>query len=133
MTAGHIVPLVIEMRNNMTERKLQAVFNTTTIAWFTSCPECEIPGTAVDPFPGALHLQVVASQPCYGEACSVYSLPEKVEGGIRVDRGQVASFLPAEVFRVSPGLLVGAPQVAVLPVLLPVLFAGFDACVVAAS
>ena len=114
---------------------MQAVFisSSTAIVWFSLCPECDIPGTAVDPLPGALHLQVVASKPCCGEACSVYSLPEKVEGGIRVDRGQVASFLPAEVFSVSPGLLVGAPQVAVLPVLLPVLFAGFDACVVAAS
>ena len=50
-----------------------------------------------------------------------------------MDRSQVAYFLPAEVFSISPVLLVGAPQIAVLPVLLPVFFAGFNAIVVAAT
>ena len=42
---------------------VQAVFSTTIIVWLSSCPECGIPGTAVNPIPGSLHLYVVASQP----------------------------------------------------------------------
>jgi len=110
------------------------------IVWFSSSPECDIPGTAVYPFPGSLHLYVVASQPDLlvfavpVKARSVlHSLQHKVIGGSRMDRRQVASFLPAEVFSISPVLLVGAPQIAVLPVLLPVFFAGFNAIVVAAT
>ena len=111
---------------------MQAVFSTTSIVWFRVSPERDVPGTAVDPLPGALDLDVVASQPGHLEACSVHPLQDEGEGGIRVDRCQVAPFLPAEVFSFSPVLLVGAPQVAVLPVRLPVAFAGFDALVIAA-
>jgi len=68
------------------------------------------------------------------ESCSVlHSLQDKVEGGSREDRRQVASLPLAEVFSGSPILLVGTPQIAVVPALLPVLFAGLDALVVAAS
>ena len=66
------------------------------------------------------HPQQLQQQPDHLKACSVHSLQDKIEGGIRIDRCQVASFLPAEVFSFSPVLLVGAPQVAVLPVRLPV-------------
>ena len=44
----------------------------------------------------------------------------------------MASFLPAEVFSGRPVPLGGVPLVAVVPVLLPVFFAGFDALVIAA-
>ena len=67
------------------------------------------------------------------QASSVPSLPDEVPGGTRGDRGQVTSFLPAAVLSVSPVLLVGVPQVAVVAILLPVLSAGFHALVVAAS
>ena len=119
---------------------VQAVFSTTIIVWLSSCPECDIPGTAVCPFPCPLHLYVVASQPdllVFAVPVKVrsvlHSLQHKVIGGSRMDRSQVASFLPAEVFSISPVLLVGAPQIAVLSVLLPVFFAGFNAIVVAAT
>ena len=64
LAALHIVPLVVEnLQRRETEHMMQAVFisSSNAIVWFSSCPECDIPGTAVDPFPGALHLQVVGS------------------------------------------------------------------------
>ena len=128
----HVVPSV------PIEHKVHAG-SSSTIVWFSSCPECGVPGTAVYPFPGVFPLYVVASKPCHVailtvEACSVlHSLQDKVEGGSREDRRQVASLPLAEVFSGSPILLVGTPQIAVVPALLPVLFAGLDALVVAAS
>ena len=53
-------------------------------------------------------------------------------GGIGGDRGQVSALLLAEVLRISPVLLVGAPEVAVVAVPLPAFFAGFDALVLSA-
>ena len=61
---------------------MQAVFSTTSIVWFTVSPERDVPGTAVDPLPGALLLDVVASQPCHLEACSVHPLQDEGEGGV---------------------------------------------------
>ena len=54
-------------------------------------------------------------------------------GGTRGNRGQVATLFETEVFSSSPVLLVGVPQEAVVPNLLPGLFAGFDALVATAS
>ena len=44
----------------------------------------------------------------------------------------MAALLLAEVLSIVPVLLVGAPEVAVVAVLLPAFFAGFDALVPAA-
>ena len=44
----------------------------------------------------------------------------------------MSALLLAEVLRINPVLLVGAPKVAMVVVLLPALFAGFDARVPAA-
>ena len=110
----------------------QAVF-IPRIVWFYWAPECVFPGSAVCPLPSALLLQVVASQP-NKVASSFRFLQDIVVGGIGVDsRGQVAARLLAEVLGVSPVLGLGVPQVAVRPILLPVLFAGFHALVLAAA
>ena len=53
-------------------------------------------------------------------------------GGSGGNRGQVSALLLAEVLSIVPVLLVGVPEVAVVAVLLPALFAGFDALVPAA-
>ena len=128
MAATEIVPLPVV---GFPDR--QAVF-TTQVVWFSCAPECVFPGSAVCPLPSAFFLQVVASQPNSTQASSFRSLQDKVFGGISVgSRGQVAPCLLAEVLSVSPVLRIGVPQVAVLPILLPVLFAGFHALVLAAT
>merc|ERR1719507_2449258 len=128
MEAAPIVPLAIF--------ELQAVFSPPPVVWF-SCgcaPECVFPGSAVCPLPSALLLNVVASKPKSVQASSFRFLQDIVVGGIGVDsRGQVPPRLLAEVLSVSPVLGLGVPQVAVRPILLPVLFAGFHALVLAAA
>ena len=108
---------------------MQAVF--ISLGRFTRCPECDFPGRAVCPLPNALLLNVVASNPGRVQACSVHPLHDKVSGGVRGDRGQMSALLLAEVLSIVPVLLIGAPEVAVVAVLLPALFAGFDAIVIA--
>ena len=74
-----IVPLSIEMAPRMVQHLCQAVPIT---RWLCRCPECEIPGSAVCPLPGALNLNVVASQPGNIEAESSHSLQDEVDGCI---------------------------------------------------
>ena len=105
------------------------------IVWLSSVPQCEFPGTAVCPLPGALLGNVVPSKPNMAEACSLHLLHQILVGGIGGDGGQVSSLLLAEVLSIGPVLL-GAPGdvpgVAVVAVLLPAFFAGFNALVPAA-
>ena len=105
----------------------------TGVAWFSLSPEGEVPGSAVCPLPDELLLEVGGSYPHPSLACSVHSLPDKVIGGIRVDRGQVATLPLTEDLSGKPILPFGAEVVAVVSVLLPATFAGFDAHVSAAS
>ena len=74
---------------------------------------------------------VIASKPKI-LTCSLHLLFQILLGGIGGDGGQVSALLLAEVLRISPVLLVGAPEVAVVAVPLPAFFAGFDALVPAA-
>ena len=110
----------------------QAVLVSPDIVWLSSVPQCEFPGTAVCPLPGALLGNVVPSEPNMAEACSLHLLHHILVGGIGGDGGQVSSLLLAEVLSISPALWVVAPEVAVVAVLLPALFAGFNALVPAA-
>ena len=110
----------------------QAVLVSPDIVWLSSVPQCEFPGTAVCPLPGALLGNVVPSKPNMAEACPLHLLHHILVGGIGGDGGQVSSLLLAEVLSISPALWVVAPEVAVVAVLLPALFAGFDALVPAA-
>ena len=110
---------------------MQAVF-ISRVVWFARCPECDFPGRAVCPLPNALLLNVVASNPGRVQACSVHPLHDKVSGGVRGDRSQMTAHFLTEVFSVGPVLLVGAPEVAVVGVLLPAFVAGFDTLVLAA-
>ena len=96
-------------------------------------PECDSPGSAVCPLPRPLLLYVVPSYPGIElQACSVHPLQDKVFGGVRGDRGQMAALPLAEVLSFGPFLLVGSPEVAVVAILLPVSSAGFDALVATA-
>ena len=110
----------------------QAVLVSPDIVWLSSVPQCEFPGTAVCPLPGALLGNVVPSKPNMAEACSLHLLHHILVGGIGGDGSQVSALLLAEVLSIVPVLLVGAPEVAVVAVLLPAFFAGFDALVPAA-
>ena len=109
---------------------MQAVF--ISLGRFTRCPECDFPGRAVCPPPNALLRDVIAANPGHVQACSVHPLHDKVFGGVRGDRSQMTAHFLTEVFSVGPLLLVGAPEEAVVAVLLPALFAGFNALVPAA-
>ena len=95
-------------------------------------PEFDFPGSAVCPLPSSLLLNVVASQP--NNASETFSIPliHVFLGGIGGNRGQVSALLLAKVLSIGPLLLVVAPEVAVVAVLLPAFFAGFDALVPAA-
>ena len=108
---------------------MQAVLRSSGIVWVARTPEREFPRSAVCPLPIALLFNVIASKPKF---CSVQPLFQILLGGIGGDRGQVSPLLLAEVLRISPVLLVGAPEVAVVAVPLPAFFAGFDALVPAA-
>ena len=110
---------------------MQAVF-ISRVVWFARCPECDIPGRAVCPLPNPLLINVVASNPGIRQACSVHPLHDKVSDGVRGDGSQMSALLLAEVLSIVPIFLIGAPEVAVVAVLLPALFAGFDAIVIAA-
>ena len=109
---------------------MQAVF--ISLGRFTRCPECDFPGRAVCPLPNALLLNIIASNPGIVYACSVQPLQDKVFRGVRGDRSQMAAYFLTEVFSVGPIFLVVAPEVAVVAVLLPAFFAGFNALVPAA-
>ena len=113
----------------------QAVLVSPDIVWLSSVPQCEFPGTAVCPLPGALLGNVVPSKPNMAEACSLHLLHHILVGGIGGDGGQVSSLLLAEVLSIGPVLL-GAPGdvpgVAVVAILLPALFARFNTLVFAA-
>ena len=95
-------------------------------------PEFDFPVRAVCPLPSGLLLNVVASQP--NNASETFSIPliHVFLGGIGGNRGQVSALFLAEVLSTGPVLLVGAPEVAVIVVLFPALFAGFDALVLSA-
>ena len=97
-------------------------------------PEFDFPGSAVYPLPSSLLLNVVASQPNMRAASKTFSIPliHVFFGGIGCNRSQVSSLLLAEVLSISPALCVVAPEVAVVAVLLPAFFAGFNALVPAA-
>ena len=126
-TAVMIVPLVMHAIIMM-----HAVFSCICIVRLGSGPECEFPGCAVCPLPNALLLNIIASNPGIVYACSVQPLQDKVFRGVRGDRSQMAAYFLTEVFSVSPIFLVVAPEVAVVAVLLPAFFAGFNALVPAA-
>ena len=111
----------------------QAVLVSPDIVWLSSVPQCEFPGTAVCPLPGALLGNVVPSKPNMAEACSLHLLHHILVGDIGGDGGQVSSLLLAEVLSIGPVLLVVAPEVAVVAVLPPAFFAGFNALVPAAA
>jgi len=95
-------------------------------------PECDSPGSAVCPLPHPLLLYVVPSYVGIVQAFSVHPLQDKVSGGVRGDRGQMAALPLAEVFSFGPVLLVGSPEVAAVAILLPVFSAGLDALVATA-
>ena len=105
----------------------QAVLVSPDIVWLSSVPQCEFPGTAVCPLPGALLGNVVPSEPNMAEACSLHLLHHILVGGIGGDGGQVSALLLAEVLSIGPVLWIVAPEVAVVAVLLPAFFAGFNA------
>ena len=112
---------------------LQAVPDSSSVVWFSWIPEFDIPGGAVCPLPNALLLYVVASKINIAETCSIRQpLVHILFGGIGGDRGQVSTFILAEVFGINPVLLVSAPKVAVVAILLPVMSAGINALVSAA-
>ena len=113
----------------------QAVLVSPDIVWLSSVPQCEFPGTAVCPLPGALLGNVVPSKPNMAEACSLHLLHHILVGDIGGDGGQVSSLLLAEVLSIGPVLLGapgGVPGVAVVAILLPALFARFNTLVFAA-
>ena len=110
----------------------QAVIISSAIWSRLGFPEFDFPGSAVCPLPSCLLLEVVASQPNIGETFSFNSVHHILVGGIGGNRGQVSAFFLAEVLSTGPVLLVGAPEVAVIVVLFPALFAGFDALVLSA-
>ena len=116
------------------DQVIQAVRISALIVWFSLLPEFDFPGSAVYPLPSGLLLNVVASQPNMRAASETFSIPlfHVFFGGIGGNRSQVSSLLLAEVLSISPALLVVAPEVAVVAVLLPALFARFDALVPAA-
>ena len=116
------------------DQVIQAVRISALIVWFSLLPEFDFPGSAVYPLPSSLLLNVVASQPNMRAASETFSIPlfHVFFGGIGGNRGQVSSLLLAEVLSISPALWVVAPEVAVVAVLLPALFAGFNALVPAA-
>ena len=110
----------------------QAVIISSAIWSRLGFPEFDFPGSAVCPLPSCLLLEVVATQPNIGETFSFNSVHHILVGGIGGNRGQVSSLLLAEVLSISPALWVVAPEVAVVAVLLPAFFAGFNALVPAA-
>ena len=113
--------------------KSQAVRSCSAIWLSPFCyPEFDFPGSAVCPLPCCFLLEVVASQPSIVEISAFHPLHHILVGGSGGNRGQVSALLLAEVLSIVPVLLVGVPEVAVLAVLLPALFAGFDAIVLAA-
>ena len=116
------------------DQVIQAVRISALIVWFSWLPEFDFPGRAVYPLPSGLLLNVVASQPNMRAASKTLPIPlfHVFFGGTGGNRGQVSSLLLAEVLSISPALWVVAPEVAVVAVLLPALFAGFDALVPAA-
>ena len=111
------------------DQVIQAVRISALIVWFSLLPEFDFPGSAVYPLPSSLLLNVVASQP--NNASETFSIPliHVFLGGIGGNRGQVSALLLAKVLSIGPLLLVVAPEVAVVAVLLPAFFAGFDALV----
>ena len=95
-------------------------------------PEFDFPGSAVCPLPSCFLLEVVASQPSIVEISAFHPIHHILVGGSGGNRGQVSALLLAEVLSISPVLWVVAPEVAVVAVLLPALFTGFNALVPAA-
>ena len=110
----------------------QAVIISSAIWSRLGFPEFDFPGSAVCPLPSCFLLNVVASQPNRDYAFALHPLHHIFVRGSGGNRGQVSALLPAKVLSISPALLVGAPEVAVVAVLLPALFAGFDAIVIVA-
>ena len=71
-------------------------------------------------------MYVGASNPDRVPPCASLFYPDPVDSfldifidGIRGDRGQMATLIHAELLGISPVLLGGAPQVAVVSILLP--------------
>ena len=122
--AMQLVPLVVPVAFCQTSA---------SVVWFFFSPECDFPGTAIHPLPGALLSDVVASYPENFLASVLHSLDNIFSGGIWADSSQVAALIPAEVLSSSPIFFVRAPAVAVVTILLPWQFAaGFNALVAAA-
>ena len=112
---------------------LQTVFSSSGIAWFSLCPESEVPGSAVRPFPDALFSNITASEQ---NLCKVFfyrSQEDEAHRGIRGNRGEVAPLLLAEVLCSSPVLLRGGPEVAEVLVPLPTSLAVFHIGIVDAA
>ena len=111
---------------------MQAIF-ITSVVWLTGRPECVVPGGAVRPLPSALFLYVVASNPNGSKVLSFHCLCDVVFYGTWGHRGQMTTLSLTELFSICPGLLLSAPEVAVVSVPLPTLSALFHAFVSAAS
>ena len=102
----------------------QTVFIAARVAWLSLVPSCEFPGHVVCPLPYTLLMYVGASYPEPVQAFYVHSLHDIFVDGMRGDRGQMAALIHAELLSISPVLIVGAPQVAVVSILLPTLSTG---------
>ena len=93
------------------------------VVWFWRMPECEVKRTAVCPYPGPLLINVISTYPCAAAASAVPSVQKILVDCLRCNGSQVAVFLLAESFCLVPGFLVGAPVVAAITMLLPVVAA----------
>ena len=99
----------------------QAVLSSQDVIWISTLPGFEFPRRAICPLPEGLFLKVIATQPGLAYPKFSHSIHDEVVGDIGVDGGQVGTLLLAERLSVSPVLLGSAPEVAVVPILLPAL------------
>ena len=99
------------------------------VIWISTSPDFEFPRRAICPLPQGLFLKVIATQPGLAYSKFPHSFHDEVVGDIGVDGGQVAALLLAERLSVIPVLLGSAPEVAVVPILFPVMSAGINTLV----
>ena len=92
------------------------------IVWVSLKPSCESPGLVVCPLPYTFLVFVGPSYPDVVQAFFLHSAQKMSHDGIRGDRGQMdtVTLIHAELLSIEPALLVGAPQVAVSSILLPI-------------
>ena len=117
LTAFIIIPWVIDVMP-------KAMLISSEVVWFSCFPECEFPGSAISPLPSALLLNIAASEPSPVISSICQSFRQVVLSGTWADRSQVTSLCLAKCLSSVPSHFCVAPEVTVVPVLLPVLSTG---------